>query len=156
MRAWLGRSSSSHIRDPRTEIWNQIPQPRPLESITASETVIVLVSPVIQSPSDSISTLFDFTLADVSDDGNAEVLCGNAFFHVHISILSFHSLALRRMFAQTSLASAGSPNGCPRIRYSGIATHFAMLCETIYLTAYIAFSLGDGLFCCQSVNLQIP
>ena len=49
------------------------------------------------------------------DDGNVEVLCGNALFRVHISTLSFHSPALRRMFAQINLTTAESPNGCPRI-----------------------------------------
>ena len=47
------------------------------------------------------------------DDGNVEVLCRNILFRDHIGALSFHSPALRRMFSQTSLTTAESPNGCP-------------------------------------------
>ena len=114
----------------------------------------------------SISTLSDFTVADSSgdessiaptfvnssedeplmavvphetfylDDGNVEVLCGNTLFRVHASALSFHSPELRRMFAQTSLATAESPNGCPRILSSDPATDFATLLGIVYLPEY--------------------
>jgi hypothetical protein len=128
---------------------------------------MVPASPVTQSPSISIATLSDFTIADTSDgespidaaiadvsddeppiddptataphetfylqDGNVEVLCRNTLFRIHTSILSFHSPALRRMFAQTSLDMAESPNGCPRILSSDIATDFATLLKIIYL-----------------------
>jgi len=123
---------------------------------TAPETDTVPASPVTQSPSFSVSTLSDFTIADISDDespidptaitphgtfyledGNAEVLCGKTLFRVHTSILSFHSPALRQIFAQTSLASAESPNGCPRISSSDTATDFAALLKMIYLPGYI-------------------
>ena len=66
-------------------------------------------------------------------DGNVEVLCGNTMFRVHTSILSFHSPALRRMFAQANLDTAESPNGCPRILSSDTATDFATLLKVIYL-----------------------
>jgi hypothetical protein len=123
--------------------------------------------PITQSPSISIASLSDFTLADTSDgepptntavadapddeppvndptatalhetfylqDGNVEVLCGNTLFRVHTSILSFHSPALHRMFAQTSLAAAESPNGCPRILSSDTATDFTTLLKMVYL-----------------------
>ena len=46
----------------------QVPQPFPFESITTSETDAAPVTPVTQSPSISISTLSDFTIADASDD----------------------------------------------------------------------------------------
>jgi len=134
----------------------QLLQPPPPEPIAAPETDVVPVSPVIQSPSDSISTLSDFTIADTSDDGspidatvitphvtfyledgNVEVLCGNTLFRAHTSILSFHSPALRRIFAQTSLASAESPNGCPRVSSSDTATDFATLLKMIYLPGYV-------------------
>jgi hypothetical protein len=144
----------------------QIPQPLPLESVTAPETDTIPASPVIQSPSISIATLSDFTIADTSDDeppfdttiadpsggnppidptavtpheafyfeeGSVEVLCGNTLFRVHPTILSLHSPALRRMFTQTDLAAAESPNGCPRILSSDAATDFASLLEMIYL-----------------------
>ena len=141
---------------PKGDLKPHIPQPPPFESATASETDTVPVSPVTQSPSTNISTLSDFTITDHSydeppidfttitphetfhiEDGNVEVLCGNTLFRVHTSILSFHSPALRRMFAQTSLTSAESPNGCPRIRSPDTATDFATLLKTIYLPGYV-------------------
>ena len=137
----------------------QIPQFPPLESVT-SEIDTVPVSPVTRSPSTSVSTLSDFTIADPTDDespidstaitphsafyledGNAEVLCENTLFRIHTSVLSFHSPALRRIFAQTSLASAGSPNGCPRIRSSDTPTDFTTLLKTIYLPGYVVLPL---------------
>jgi len=71
------------------------------------------------------------------EDGNVEVLCGNALFRVHTSVLSFHSPALRRMFAQTNLATAESPNGCPRILSSDTATDFTTLLKMIYLPGFV-------------------
>ena len=66
-----------------------------------------------------------------------EVLCGNSLFRVHVSTLSFHSPALRQMFAQASLATAESPNGCPRILSSDTATDFATLLKMIYLPGFV-------------------
>jgi hypothetical protein len=114
---------------------------------------VVPASPVTQSPSISIATLSDFTIADTFDDeppiddhtataqhetfylqdGNVEVLCGNTLFRVHTSILSFHSPVLRQIFAQTSLDTAESPNSCPRIVSSDTAADFATLLKMIYL-----------------------
>ena len=72
------------------------------------------------------------------EDGNVEVLCGNVLFRVHTTILSFHSPALRRMFAQTNLATAESPNGCPRVQSSDAPKDFATLLKVIYLPGYVA------------------
>jgi hypothetical protein len=127
---------------------------------------VIPTSPITQSPSISIATLSDFTIADASDDGpptdtsiadasddefsidptaaaphevfyfedgSVEVLCGNTLFRVHTSIMSLRSPVLRRIFAQTSLAVADSPNGFPRIRSSDTATDFATLLKMIYL-----------------------
>ena len=153
----------------------QIPQPPPLdsasvrlESTTISEPP---VTPVVQSPSISVATLSDFTIADVSDDepsvdsliadtsddelpfdptavvphktfyledGNVEVLCGNSLFRVTVSTLSFHSPMLRQMFARTNLATAESPNGCPRILSSDSAKDFTTLLKVIYLPGFDA------------------
>ena len=134
---------------PNRDFEPQILPPPVLEPISIPEPTTASELPVAQSPSISIATLSDFTIADSSDDespigptiadasddelpsdptatiphktfyledGNAEVLCGNTLFRVHTTILSFHSPALRRMFAPTNLAAAESPNGCPRIR----------------------------------------
>jgi len=150
------------------------PQLPPSEPVTASETGGTPespVTPVTRSPSISIATLSDFTVADSFDDepptgstfadasddeppidptavvphetfyledGNAEVLCGNTLFRVHTTILFFHSPALRRMFAQTNLATAESPNGCPRILSTDAARDFATLLKMIYLPGFVA------------------
>ena len=140
---------------------------------TSSETTTIPespITPVIQSPSISISTLSDFTIPDASDDepptsptfpdtpddeplvdpttmalhetfylddGNVEVLCENTLFRVTVSTLSFHSPALRRMLAQANLATAESPNGCPRIHSSDTARDFATLLKIIYLPGFV-------------------
>ena len=128
----------------------------PVDPITSPETDPIPATPVTQSPSISIATLSDFTVADISDDesstdptvisphdtfyledGNVEVLCGNKLFRVHTSILSFHFPALRRMFTQTSLATADSPDGCPRVLSSDTAMDFATLLKMIYLPGFV-------------------
>ena len=156
---------------PNQDLKPQTPQTPPLESVTAPESDAIPASPVTQSPSISISTLSDFTVADISgdespidpaisdtsddegpidptaatphetfylDDGNVEVLCGNTLFRVHVSTLSFHSPTLRRMFVQTNLAAAESPNGCPRILSPDAPRDFAMLLKTIYFPGFVA------------------
>jgi len=90
------------------------------------------------------------------EDGNVEVLCGNTLFRVTASILSFHSPALRQMFTQTNLATAESPNGCPRILSSDTAADFTTLLKMIYLPGFVTPPL-----CCQALLLtpiypQIP
>ena len=113
----------------------------------------------------SIASLSDFTDADSSDDGspinpttvthhdtfyikdgNVEVLCGKTLFRVHAGVLSFHSPALGRMFAETSLATADSPNGCPRILSSDTATDFATLLKRVYLPESVVPHAFLGLF----------
>jgi len=152
---------------PNTGIEPQAPQPPPPEPDTVPEPETILVTPVIQSPSISIATLSDFTIADTSDDessvdpttvtphgtlyiedGNVEVLCGNTLFRVHAGIFSFHSSALRQMFAQANLAAADSPNGCPRILSSDTAMDFATLLKTIYIPGFVALPTHiTRLFC---------
>ena len=149
------------------------PQTPPLEPAAVPETGTIpapqTVPPASQSPSISITTLSDFTTADISDDeppvdheisdtsddelpinptdaaphgtfylddGNVEVQCGHTLFRVHTSVLSLHSPVLRRMFTQTSLATAETPNGCPRISSSDTAKDFATLFKTIYLPGF--------------------
>ena len=157
-------------RDPEP----QTSQPPPPEPVTVPEPKPIPappVTPVTHSPSISIATLSDFTIADASDDeshvesaiadtsddepptdptavtlhqcfyledGNVEVLCGDTLFRVHTTILSFHSPALRRMFAQTNLATAESPNGCPRILSSDASKDFVTLLKMIYLPGSVA------------------
>ena len=159
---------------PNGDLEPQVPQSPPLEPVAVPEADTIPTSPItpaIHSPSISIATLSDFTIADASDDespiessitdtsddglptdptaiiphktfhledGNVEVLCENTLFRVHTSVLSFHSPALRRMFAQANLAAAESPNGCPRILSSDTATDFATLLKMIYLPGFVA------------------
>ena len=159
---------------PNRDLEPQISQPPPPAPVTVPEPEPIPVSPVppvTHSPSISIATLSDFTIADASDgesyveptnadtsddepptdptavtphqtfyleDGNVEVLCGNTLFRVHTTILSFHSPALRRMFAQTNLVTAESPNGCPRILSSDAPKDFATLLKMIYLPGSVA------------------
>jgi len=150
---------------------------------------VIPASSTTHSPSTSIATLSDFTIADVSDeesqidptildasedelpidpmtvaqdktfyleDGNVEVLCGNTLFRVHTSVLSFHSPALRRMFAQASLATAESPNGCPRIASSDTSTDFTTLLKMIYLPGFVALLERCYVLPLTSICLQIP
>ena len=90
------------------------------------------------------------------DDGNVEVLCGNTLFRITASILSFHSPALRRMFAKPSLATAESPNGCPRILSSDTAADFITLLKMIYLPGFVAPSACYQIFPLTFNHLQIP
>ena len=71
------------------------------------------------------------------EDGNVEVLCGNTLFRVTVSTLSFHSPVFHQMFAQTNLATAESPNGCPRILSSDNAKDFATLLKVVYLPGFV-------------------
>ncbi|KAF9783269.1 hypothetical protein BJ322DRAFT_1110149 [Thelephora terrestris] len=133
----------------------RIHQPHPLKPISAPQTEAIPASPISQSPSISIASLSDFTITDTLDDespvdpttitphstfyledGNVEVLCGNTLFRVHTSVISFHSPILRGMFAQTCLATAESPNGCPRVLSSDTATDFVTLLKVIYLPEF--------------------
>ena len=117
------------------------------------------------SPSISIATLSDFTTADTFDDespldftaitlhdtfyledGNVEVLCGNTLFRVNTSVLSFNSPVLGRMLAKANLASAESPNGCPRIQTSDTAADFVTLLKIIYLPEYATSPCTNDLF----------
>ena len=182
-------------RDPEPEIPQSPPlepqnaQSPPLISVSIPEPDAITASPTTQSPSISIATLSDFTIADASDDesqidpaisdvsddelptdpttvvphktfyledGNVEVLCGNVLFRVHTSVLSLHSPVLRQMFAKANLAMVESPNGCPRIQYSGTATDFATLLKIIYLPGFVAPPKCYLVLPLTPVCLQIP
>ena len=133
----------------------QIPQSPPPEQVITPEPGTIPGSPVPQSPSISITTLSDFTIADTSDDepplnptaihphdtfyledGNAEVLCGDVLFRIHTGVFPFHSPVLGQMFAKANLATVESPNGCPRIPSLDTATDFATLLKIVYLPEY--------------------
>ena len=145
---------------PNRDLEPHTPQPPPPESTATPETDTAPGSLTAHSPSISISTLSDFTIADTSDnespldptvitphdifyldDGNVEVLCGNTLFRVQASAMSFHSPVLSQMFVKSNLATAESPNGCPRVVSSDTATDFATLLKVIYLPAYATLPL---------------
>jgi hypothetical protein len=68
------------------------------------------------------------------------VLCDNILFRVQASALSFYSPVFGQMFAKANLATAESPNGCPRITSSDSATDFATLLKIVYLPVYATIS----------------
>ena len=144
---------------PNRDLTPQIPQYPPLEPVITPDPGTIPGSPVPQSPSISIATLSDFTIADTSDDeppldpttihhhdtfyledGNVEVLCDNILFRVQASALSFYSPVLGQLFAKPNLATAESPNGCPRIPSPDSATDFATLLKIVYLPMYVTLS----------------
>jgi len=90
------------------------------------------------------------------EDGNVEVLCGNTLFRVHTTVLSFHSPALSRMFAQASLATVESPNGCPRITSSDTAADFATLLKMIYFPGFVGPPACNQILPLTTVYPQIP
>ena len=159
---------------PNSDPEPQIPHSPPPESVTVPETEAAPTAPVTHSPSISITTLSDFEVADVFDDdspvdsttitphstfyledGNLEILCGSTLFRVHTSVMSFHSPALRQMFAQASLATAESPNGCPRIPSFDTATDFTTLLKMIYLPEYVILCPFEQAFMFM-ILLQVP
>ena len=145
---------------PNRDLEPEFPQPSPPEPTVTLETDTIPGSPILQSPSISITTLSDFTAADTADDeppfdsttiiphdtfyfedGNVEVLCGNTLFRVHASVLSLHSPVLGQMFTKANLATTESPNGCPRILSSDAAADFTTLLKIIYLPVYVILSM---------------
>ena len=136
-----------------------------LPGMTEQPQTPTLLSPVPETPSDrnpepstppspstSITTMSDFTIADDLDDepipgpeiitphdtfyladGSVEIVCGKTLFRIHSSTLSFHSPVLRKMFSPENLVAAESPNGCPRIVSSDIPADFATFLKIVYL-----------------------
>ena len=66
------------------------------------------------------------------EDGNVEILCGDAVFRVHSAVVSFSSPKL----SQTALLHAPTPGGCPRVTISDSAEDFAILLKMIYTPGY--------------------
>jgi hypothetical protein len=71
------------------------------------------------------------------NDGSVEVICGTTLFRVHTSTLSFHSPVLRQMFSPANLATAESPNRCPRIPSPDTPADFTTLLKAIYLPEWV-------------------
>jgi hypothetical protein len=141
------------LESPSKDLEPQVSHSPPLEPVVIPEPTTFPRSP--RSPSISIAIQSDFTISGTSDDetpldptdvhphdtfyledGNVEVLCANTLFRVHTSALSFHSPVLGQMFAKANLATAESPNGCPRILSSDTARGFATLLKIVYLPGH--------------------
>jgi len=158
-KTWKPKPTGTDEKDPASTptvtplgLPNRDPEPHilqtpPLQQTATPETDTVPGSLVVHSPSISISTLSDdepptdpttITPHDTFyfEDGNVEVLCDNTLFRIHTSILSLHSPVLSQMFAKASMATAESPDGCPRIPPSDTVTDFATLLKVIYLPEY--------------------
>ena len=133
-----------------------------LESLT--ESYISITTGNASSPTLCISTISDLTPTDLGEDiehsseertatrhdtfyfedGNVEIMCGDAIFKVHSPVVSFSSPMLRDILSQPALLRAPTPGGCPRVTISDGAEDFAILLKMIYTPGYIQplFSLG--------------
>ena len=121
----------------------QIFQPPPLESVTTPEGDTIPESSLTRSPPTEEAKDEVFYL----EDGNVEVLCERTLFRVHTTIQSFHSPVLCRVFAQTDLVAAESPNGCPCVRLSDRAKDFTTLLNAVYLPGFVALPTSCWIFC---------
>ena len=65
-------------------------------------------------------------------DGNVEILCGEALFRVHSSIVSFSSSKLGDLLSESALPNLPTPEGPPRITLTDSAGDFAILLKMIY------------------------
>lgn len=98
-------------------------------------------TPIYPTPTPTDPTIITPHSAFNFEDGNVEVLCENTLFRVHTSILSLHSPVLRQTFVRANLASADSPNGCPRIPLPDTAADFTTLLKIVYLPGYVTLPL---------------
>jgi len=122
----------------------------PLSLFEGVELSDIQASP-ISSPAPSISTVSDLTPTELDEveeddekwiptrhetfyleDGNVEVVCGHAIFRVHSPVVSFSSPILRGMLSPSTLLSAPTPEGCPRVVFKDSAEDFAVLLKMIY------------------------
>ena len=103
------------------------------------------------SPTLSISTVSDFTSTDLDEttehnekpkatrhdtfyfeDGDVEILCGDAVFRVHSSVVSFSSPKLRGVLSQPTRFDAQTQSGCRWVTISDNVEDFATLLKMIY------------------------
>ena len=116
------------------------------------EPFISVTTGAASSPTLSISTISDLTPTELGEeiehdseeqttarhdlfyfeDGNVEIICGDAIFRVHSTIISFSSPKLRDILSQRALLNAPTPGGCPRVTISDSAEDFAILLKMIY------------------------
>ena len=121
------------------------------------ETFINVITGAASSPTLSISTISDLTPTELGEDiehsseegtatrhdtfyfedGNVEIMCGEAVFRVHSTVVTFSSPKLRGILSQLALLHAPTPGGCPRVTISDSAEDFAILLKMIYTPGYI-------------------
>ena len=121
------------------------------------ESFINVTTGTASSPTLSISTISDLTPMELGEDiehpseeqtatrhetlyfedGNVEIMCGDAVFRVHSTVVSFSSPKLRDILSQPALLHAPTPGGCPRITISDSVEDFATLLKMIYTPGYI-------------------
>ena len=120
----------------------------------------------ISSPTLSISTVSDLTPTEFDEeiehtegqatvrhdtlyfeDGNVEIVCGDAIFRVHSSIISFSSPKLRDILSPSALLHASAPEGRPQVVISESAEDFGILLKMIYTPGSVSSS-----FSASSVN----
>ena len=110
----------------------------------------------VSSPTLSISTISDLTPTEFDEDigegsseciptrhemfyledGNAEIVCGDAIFRVHSPVVSFSSHKLRDMLSPSILLCAPMAEGCPRVVFKDSAEDFAVLLKMIYIPGW--------------------
>ena len=129
------------------------------------ESFINVTAGTASSPTLSISTISDLTPTELGEDiehsseeqtlptrhetfyfedGNVEILCGDAVFRVHSTVVSFSSPNLRDILSQPALLHAPTPGGCPRVTISDSAEDFAILLKMIYTLGYIPSPLSSN------------
>ena len=127
------------------------------------ESFINVTAGTASSPTLSISTISDLTPTELGEDiehsgeriatrhetfyfedGNVEIMCGDAIFKVHSTIVSFSSPKLRDILSQQALLHAPTPGGCPRVTISDSAEDFAILLKMIYTLGYIPSPLPSN------------
>ena len=106
----------------------------------------------VSSPALSISTVSDLTPTELGEDivkdsgeqiqtrhetfyledGNVEIVCGHTVFRVHSPVVSFSSPNLRNALSPSTLLSAPTPEGCPRVVFKDNAEDFSVLLKMIY------------------------
>ena len=112
----------------------------------------------ISSPTLTISTISDLTPTELDEgiegqptvrhdtfyfeDGNVEIVCGDAVFRVHSTVISFSSPKLRDILSPSAILHAPTPEGRPRVTIPESAEDFGMLLKMIYTPGSVSSRLS--------------
>ena len=134
---------------------------------SSSGTLVDVPTDTVSSPSSNIPTVSDLTPAEPGEeieqtttrcdmfyfeDGNVEIVCENAVFRVHSTVISFSSSELRDVLSPPALLRAPTPEGRPRITIQESAEDFGVLLKMIYTPGWVSFpfhAVGGCLTCDQ-------